>query len=1557
MGRWERLHAQDRGNVLLAAAMMLAALVVLAALGLVLAPTGSDGVTDGSADDGEFDVLERGLQAVVFVESNDTLEPGYSPAFTPLDADGPAPIDNRTIAELLAPEPFTDEQVVQIQSLLTSLAYRSMGGDIAALEPVAGDTETGVLVRLGNTGPHDFGGTNTTIVENATALRDVELVFERTTLPTAPENATVVHLGNWTVAAHREAGRVQYQLGEYDPGAEWSQTDPGENLHLNAHERTINGEQSNGEFDFEVGEPPLEVRVVDTNRSDGRTAGTYGGLNLVAVGAGGEDVRRGMLSNRTDWQEVVTRPVFNATYLDSSTTLDTRIAVDTEYTYFEYDDEASGPFLQSLFVDVESEDPATLDGDIPSGDIWLPDYPLESVGYELGVSGVYSNGSTVDLTEAANFTVYNRTETGLQPCDDDCVETFDQTAIGEGVQAVPHTLTDVQVRATLPGLDSNTTVRENLSVVDPFVGTELVFSNDTVAVDQSVGSGATFRLVPRKKGQDDLNIDLPDEDVSEVTSLPAPHISTGMANRWNAGSNPEAVTGLFTALSGLNSAERTAFRTGSVSDQQAVLAQQDSFEDGISPAVASILSHFHTDESTPFIDPLTPSTLLKGPVVDPIERERGPHSALGVVYRGHEDIDIETTQQFAQLATTAGPGFPQGRLPYLTTDEHTLVHDTVVTGLIRILEWEKKPDESQQAATTLLQYNGVYEAQLAPGETLAGTELTDGQLAEASAIVAAKQDTTIGADALQDYAEQFWDDLRGAFFNPKPGVSESELAAYAWFAGVDDPQEWTDMYETVQAVESGLDRSSGMLLDAAQYRLLEQTALELGESGTFTLDSLDELKHDWRVDMRASHTGYEFANYTARDPVTVTDPLSGVRDIEIAVDHTPTARTVTDRIPADDAIRQTTNSTWQDNIDVPGASEYPVLVGEETPIEITLVYENGTTETNPDISRDFVEYSLVGPTYDAVEGCSGTYTWMCDPPESPSQFGSFSDSAHAFTATAATGTLTCNNYSAQTNACTDPYTTGPLNITATIPELGVTASTTTAAAELNVDGFWRWGPYDTRGMFNPELYGKGAKPENAGNLSAYNTAVSVGIQYTLRGTPNKNLSTPLASVTSGRHYVGLNETDWNSIDIGNESLVKLRTDPPVGLFEPMTLSVTSKSTGYKSFPTTVSGLDESAALNLSGSTVVSDEVTGGNFYFINGDTDLGGGGGGGSLPDGTEEFSVVASAEPDGTIVSNFPATTRLNSQEEVNETVDPDVSRFSYNDASAPDAYGKLVGLGYEMTAGQTEEDIYAWSNAGALPVVSATEHTRTDLEDGAVAWRDEQGCANIGGCLSTATGLVDYLNSAEDSPVGWFSRLKATAENYEGLFRIDSGGGGAGRHSYENFTVNANPTDGQNVSNTTVSGQLIIKGTLTYSEQGAPKKYESTDTTAVPLDVFVPANNSNDTTSDPKTPDFTIQSFDAPEEHTGQDDYTVTATVKNEEDTSGTLTAALDVTAPTGPYESRIKEVNLSAKATVNLTFGIPGLPSFAEGTVTVTNKLTLSGDDDGNTETDDKETTLKP
>jgi len=541
MGLCERVVPSGfgRGNVMLAAAMMLAVLVVLVALGLTLAPTGSDGITDESPDDSEFDVVESGLQQAVFVESNDTLNPAYDPEFHPPDRDGPAPIDNATVAALLAPEPFTDEQVVQIQSLLTSLGYRSMGGDIAALEPVAGETETGVLVRLGNLEPRDLGDTDTPLVENATAVRDVELLFERTTLPTAPENATTAHVGDWTLAAYQNTttDRVHYQLGQYDPDDSWYTTGQAENLHVNVHEGTVNGAPVADGLGFDPGEPPVDVQVVDTNRSNADGTSTHGGLNAVAVGAGSGDVDGETLSAETDWQEVVTRPVFNTTYLDATTTLGTRLAVDARYTHFEYAHDESEPFLMDVSLAVETEDQSNLTGgsgntllhtssvaaggvspfrgSLPPTNGWVAQYggvegSNDPQYYTVSATGVYMNGTETEIPvsqgnisldrdgEDAACEIYqNKGETdapeaGGEPCADVLFPFIDPGVAYVAPREPMDTLTVVPDFAELPAIDPPEP--QDVTVLDPYTGTTLTGPDGVTVGDPVTAANHTFEM-------------------------------------------------------------------------------------------------------------------------------------------------------------------------------------------------------------------------------------------------------------------------------------------------------------------------------------------------------------------------------------------------------------------------------------------------------------------------------------------------------------------------------------------------------------------------------------------------------------------------------------------------------------------------------------------------------------------------------------------------------------------------------------------------------------------------------------------------------------------------------------------------------------------------------------------------------------------------------------------------------------------------------------------------------------------------------------------------------
>jgi len=388
---------RDRGNVMLAMALVLAALVVLAAASMVLAPTGSDGITTQQVDQSDTDVVREGL-SLVFIESRDTLNQSYDPVFTPTDSDGPLPLNYTTVAALLDPYPFTDEQVVQTQYLMSSLAHRTTGGSIASLEPVADRTTTGMLVRLGTNNSQEFTE-ETVLAENVTGVQDLVFVLERRNLPTSADTATTIEVGDWTVAAYQNqtTNRVRYQLGSYDPSGNWRKTKAYTSLRVNTYEGTVNGEAVDS-LAVDPGGQEFTVQVVDDRRRDGDSAS--GGINLVAAGAEPGDV--GNLPDDT-WQEVVTRPAFNVTYIDATTTFVDRISVDTTYRAFEFATVGSPPGSGVVGLSVsfdDSPDAATLRdrGLLNGSDVGTqPLFVGEPRNFTVSLT--YTNGTTEALAE------------------------------------------------------------------------------------------------------------------------------------------------------------------------------------------------------------------------------------------------------------------------------------------------------------------------------------------------------------------------------------------------------------------------------------------------------------------------------------------------------------------------------------------------------------------------------------------------------------------------------------------------------------------------------------------------------------------------------------------------------------------------------------------------------------------------------------------------------------------------------------------------------------------------------------------------------------------------------------------------------------------------------------------------------------------------------------------------------------------------------------------------------------------------------------------------------
>ena len=1054
MGLWGRFvpgGGPGRGNVMLAVAMMLAVLVVLVALGLTLAPTGSDGITDESADDGEFDVVDSGLQQAVFVESNDTLDPAYDPEFHPPDSNGPPPIDTGTVAELLASEPFTDEQVVQIQSLLTSLGYRGMGGDIAALEPVASETETGVLVRLGNLEPRDLGDAEEPFVENATAVQDLELVFERTTLPETPENATTAHVGDWTLAAHqnRSTDRVHYQLGSYDPDAGWQTTGTEEDLQVNVHEETVNGAPVAGGLEFDPGDAPVDVWVVDTNRSNGDAVSTHGGFNLVAVGADEDDLNTDTLSAETDWQEVVTRPVFNTTYLDATTTLDTRLAVDAEYTYFEYAASGAEPFLVDASLAVETESRDGLTGQLPAGDVWLPDYSLEPVNYTIDVAGTYSNGTEVDLSGPANVSIRNRTASGLEDCADGqgCVSVYDDSegALFYNYLVIPHTLTDLQVQAEMEDVDGVTdTLRKNLTVVDPYESQSLTLTNDSLAVGNDMGA-LEMQLHPRKQGLGPRVVPAP--DISHLDSAPARHAAEGLQHGLDlrlgpGGRNVRQVADALLGIRSLDVDKREEFLDATPTERASMV---DASGTGPDKMMAFFDAEATCGASTSSVNcaNYTTAHAVTGPEhwVGSTILYTGPPSQLGLVYRGDSQVDVSAFQQVhrvQQTTTRIGDGIPEYRLYDLATDNDTLTDPEMATALTNAIGYGGDPIWNE-TAHLVFQY-----IELLGKETPEPLyESTQWQLKEGADAIGEEVDSVPGPSGFDDRVIDIVETLADSSTaqtaytaDEYPSLNATQQRIYLWKGGVDDSQTRHDLREMVafgNETQPAVERSADMLFDIADYTLLDQQALD---QGSVELAELDELAARWNVTMDATYTEYGFANYSATDAVGIRDPGSNIVDINTTL--------------------ETVNlEPLLNKVNVPSLHSNDIIqTNQSAEITTTVTFRNGETETNP----HYINYTLLGPDFDVGPCITGGGTFdRCYPadgysgPTTPDGFATVDGLQHTVLPQRETG---ATQFGVRDGNVSTPIVneTGPLVLQATHPGSPVTDSVAASVVDLRVDG-------------------------------------------------------------------------------------------------------------------------------------------------------------------------------------------------------------------------------------------------------------------------------------------------------------------------------------------------------------------------------------------------------------------------------------------------------------------------------------------------------------------------
>jgi hypothetical protein len=1306
MGLRERFDPRNnRGNVMLAAAMMLAVLVVLVALGLALAPTGSDGITDESADTTEFDVLEQGLQAVVFVESNDTLDPDYDPEFHPPETDRPAPIDTDTVAELLSAQPFTDEQVVQIQSQLTSLAYRSLGGDIAALEPVASDTETGVLARLGNLDPYEFGPDNTTILENATAVRDVELVFERTTLPASPENATTAHIGNWTAAAYqnRSTDRVHYQLGSYDPDADWYTTAPEANLHVNVHENTVNGKSiDDGVPPVDPGGSSVDVWVSDDDRGETAVDGTYGGLNLVAVGADGDDINQNALDNGTDWQTVVTRPVLNATYLDATTSLSTRLAFDTEYTYFEYAHNGSEPFLVDVSLAVETENESQLadgpgaseeasgpgvtstgtgdtidrlDADgptVPEGNIWLPDYTLETPTYNISVVATYSDGNQTVLTSDAEFSIEYYHDDQWKTCELELGpgECASLNYHGPYVEATPTLLTGTSIISKSVQIEANVTVpdqgqrtlTENVTVRDPYI--DVGFNTTSAVPVGGTTPGLDMTLDPRLNGLDERQV-----TADSVPKTVPVQVATHLFNKFGLNkTDRSAIAKGLMGLSDLNSSQQEAFLNADSAAQRAEMVAPD----GASLSLLSPLTTFFDKFEKGVSFNLMEET-IKTQSDDRTERA----AAFGQLSQGLPDAPAEATpERLEQLATIASRVETRINSPRPVDDEFLwTVHNAYEN-----IEFPNQPGKVSTAFAKLFDENADYSKEVIRNfesimeDYVATLDNETAGLFDESVPVntraaafgqAASNNTNIDHIGSGDMESWYTtvNEFDGGDFSPTNfPLSGGKLRGFfllgnAHTGGVIDvPLDTlvnvTQALDTTWDVETSISQS---LFEMTKLDILDTTAFENGNVALG--DDRDRLLADWDVAVRGAYEGYDFATYQATDVLTVSDPTDVV-DVSLEINYSESVKELVNGTLPNDHLYTT----------------HPIIVNDTTQLHSEVEYLDGDIKTNPDI----VSYEVINPSFSGTANYTG--------PDTPADFATTTDSEHTITAHAPTGQWLSSGANASD---TD---TGPIVVKASVPGSGVADTATTSAATVSAEGALGWSndPDTTVRIF-----------DTSGGSAG--TGVAVGIEYAFQhGAPG---------FTYPGTYESVGSTGFDRLALNRTADVEF--DRPE-----MEFSVDG-GVAFDTVPATAVDIEETAALDID---YVTQELFNATAYY--GATD-GAGSGPGDDPNsasflggltvgGDKSGGTVIDTRYDESGLTSAPAP-HHNRGDQVKNALVPHTNTVIFNGYANADAYS-IYGANASLLANGSVE--WRSSNCGDRYQCEAKPIALIDLAENSQGW-----------------------------------------------------------------------------------------------------------------------------------------------------------------------------------------------------------------------------------------------
>lgn len=1557
---------RDRGSVLLAAALMLAAVVVLAAAGLMLAPTSSDGVTGESVDERDIDIVEEGL-ATVFVESGDTLDPGYDPTFDPPAHEEPPPLNYTTVGTLLEPEPFTDEQVVQTQSLMASLASRPVGGTIASLDPVANATRTGVLVRLGTDTPHDFGRGQTTLVGNASAVRNLVVVFDRLSLPATSGNATTLQVGDWTVAAYhdRDAQQVVYQLGEYDPGGTWEQTVSGTDLRVDTDRDTVNGKPApGGTLRVDPGDTPFDITVVDSRQGPPGLPGVRGGLNLVAVGADGDDT--GAVDG--NWQGVVTRPAFDVTYIDTTTTVTDRVAVTAQYRAFDEPDlNGSRPAPADVTLNVDTEDSDTL-RDTDAGNVWLPQYTLEpNRTYGMNVTATLGNGTTQDWTRATTFSFLDDGEN----CTGDCVATSNGT--NSSVTGTPRSLADrIEVRATVdldevswgqslgPGtnrtaggdtLPGNGTLvlTRNVTVLDPYVETTLRYPDDTVPVGSSVGNSGTLELLPRDTDHSERAVPLSSPDISGFGSLPVSHIPEQIGADWNLDTTEKItnVTEAFARMRVLNSSERQSFRDGRGSRMLEILGMSN-------PHVADILSHFDSYGTFAPIK-LDPADLLEGPrrIAGP-NGEFGEPSALGVLFRGLSDVSVEAAQRFGSTRDTLENlpenadgeiGVPADRLLDLSENQ-TILYPVVAAGLAERVGWTDTTHR-QQTLNITVEFADLLDSYTDSDETIYDLRYGGGRFDLAMQAIRdelKKQGRSFPGNLdnrvrnlLDRLAEFPGSDDEG--FEPGPRGVGGTPELYFFLGGVDDPVVRGEMVSMLAAFQNGPERSSQALLEAADYTLLDQSRLVPSQSGRFELDTLDRLYSPWTVELEAVYDKYAFETYTARDTVTVTDPASGVTDIQVSVDYTDEAETLVAGVsdcddPAGDC--GTGNDPWQNNLGLTGA--YPLLVGQGTPLQVEVTFENGTTVTNP--SRGVVTYDLSLPALDPNPCDSLGSGWVGCPytgPTDPDTFISVSPTAHAVTGTHPTGQIAV---SANPGATPPTPTTGPVRLIATATGTNVSDSTDTSIARYEAAGELRW--YEGTGASTQvdalDLYVPNYNPTNKTDREAWTARVRPGIRYTLSHVVSetaRGVKDPFYAVQNESEHVWVQRDDYDDLSnlrIDGETASSSRlgryevdtTDSDrVRLAVDNGLDPSNFSKYDPPRPATVTGLDESAALGVSTLSRVDSRYDAAGRFNLIGDGSDGSPDPGGPVGE-YNNFGVVASYTGTGRLGGN-PVTSQLHVGPDVGNALtdapeQPPTSAFSCADPRCDFAETKLSA--YAVQEGETlDGTLYVFSNAEAV-IEADLKGNPLELANGTVPWRDSSECSepDNNSCLGEPTAAIDYVETTSE---GWSSYLQFTGEpddvsvnlTNRNLRSTDIG------VAYEETTVG--PHDWSDIQiDLAGDGDAADNGSFTATmvfRAGHPDLGISPKSTAASLELDLTAKNDSDNGGNPGNGSLSIVDARFPTKMNTGETAPVEIDIKNNGKSTETITVDWLATqkSDNGSYSGSNQGITVSSGQTKTVRF----------------------------------------